>query len=408
VTDGDVVRLETPTAAAQAGALELPVFVQPGLHDQVVAVAQGYGSLLSKRFANIGPPWLQARPTVGPDGMVGKNAAQLLKWVEGTLRFTLEGCRLTKTGNRNALASTQSYNQISVPHHLALPGQERRPIIRETTLPAYRQETAAGANARGTDKPANSNEDLWPNDHPLSGHHYGMVIDLNACTGCSACVIACQAENNIPVVGKDEVRRQREMHWLRIDRYYTERNGGVDVAHQPMLCQHCGNAPCEVVCPVLATVHSEDGLNQQVYNRCVGTRYCANNCPYKVRHFNWFDYAHDDLLQNLVLNPDVTVRSRGVMEKCTFCVQRIQEAKIEAGNLGQALHDGDIKTACQQSCPAQAILFGDLNDPKSQVARKAADRRSYQVLGELNIRPSVNYLTLVRNRPNEPEDRKNG
>ena len=166
-----------------------------------------------------------------------------------------------------------------------------------------------------------------------------------------------------------------------------------------MLCQHCGNAPCEVVCPVLATVHSEEGLNQQVYNRCVGTRYCANNCPYKVRRFNWFDYAHDDLLQNLVLNPDVTVRSRGVMEKCTFCVQRIEEAKIAAGGNGNIPGDGVIQTACQQSCPAKAIVFGNLNDPKSRVARLAAGPRSYQVLAELNVKPSVSYLTLVRNRP---------
>jgi molybdopterin-containing oxidoreductase family iron-sulfur binding subunit len=232
-----------------------------------------------------------------------------------------------------------------------------------------------------------------------------MVIDLNACTGCSACVIACQVENNIPVVGKDEVRRHREMHWLRIDRYYSERDSAVEVAHQPMLCQHCGNAPCEVVCPVLATVHSAEGLNQQVYNRCVGTRYCANNCPYKVRRFNWFDYAHEDQSHNLVLNPEVTVRSRGVMEKCTFCVQRIEQARIEARRAGQELADGEIQTSCQQSCPTQAIVFGDLNNPKSRVSQLQRSWRAYRVLEELNVRPSVSYLGLVRNRP-EPRRRE--
>jgi molybdopterin-containing oxidoreductase family iron-sulfur binding subunit len=228
-----------------------------------------------------------------------------------------------------------------------------------------------------------------------------MVIDQNACTGCSACVIACQSENNIPVVGKDEVRRHREMHWLRIDRYYSGGADSVDIVHQPMLCQHCGNAPCEPVCPVLATLHSEEGLNQQVYNRCVGTRYCANNCPYKVRRFNWFEYARDDTLQNLSLNPDVTVRSRGVMEKCTFCVQRIQDAKSRA--TGAAIRDHDLQTACQQSCPARAITFGNLRDPESRVARAARDRRGYFVLEELNVRPSVRYLMPVRNRPADTE-----
>jgi molybdopterin-containing oxidoreductase family iron-sulfur binding subunit len=408
VNDGDLVRLESSAGQGSTGVLELPVFVQPGQHDQVVSVALGYGSLLSKRFSNIGPPWLQARPTVGADGMVGKNSAPLLTWVDGSLRFIQEGVRLTKSGGQHPLASTQSYYEITVPEHLALPGQETRPIIRETTLEAHLKEAQAGTNEKPNLSPHAGSEDLWPEDHPMTGPRYGMVIDLNACTGCSACVVACQAENNIPVVGKDEVRRHREMHWLRIDRYYTERDGSVDVAHQPMLCQHCGNAPCEVVCPVLATVHSADGLNEQVYNRCVGTRYCANNCPYKVRRFNWFDYAHDDLMQNLALNPDVTVRSRGVMEKCSFCVQRIQEARMEAGRLGQVVRDGDIQTACQQSCPAQAIVFGNLNDPKSRVARMAAGTRSYQVLGELNIRPSVSYLKLVRNRPAEGEGEKHG
>jgi molybdopterin-containing oxidoreductase family iron-sulfur binding subunit len=201
------------------------------------------------------------------------------------------------------------------------------------------------------------------------------------------------------VVGKDEVRRKRAMHWMRIDRYYSEASGSVEVAHQPMLCQHCENAPCETVCPVLATVHSEEGLNQQIYNRCVGTRYCANNCPYKVRRFNWFDYPRTDPFANLVLNPDVTVRSRGVMEKCTFCVQRIQDGKAEAKRRGQPLQDGEIQTACQQSCPTQAIVFGDINDPNSRVAQLSQSGRYYRVLEEINVRPSVGYLRLVRNRP---------
>jgi molybdopterin-containing oxidoreductase family iron-sulfur binding subunit len=404
VADGDLIRLET--TGDRSDVLELPVLVQPGLHDQVVAVALGYGSVLSKRFADIGPAWLQARPTVGPDGLVGRNAASLLRWVEGQLGFTRDGVRLSKTGGSYPLARTQTHALLAIPPRFARPGLERQPIIRETTWGGR----AAPPEARALDKTAGEEKatDLWPADHPVTGPRWGMVIDLNACTGCSACVMACQAENNVPVVGKDEVRRQREMHWLRIDRYYTERDGSVDVAHQPMLCQQCGNAPCEVVCPVLATVHSEEGLNQQVYNRCVGTRYCANNCPYKVRHFNWFDYAHADPLHNLVLNPDVTVRSRGVMEKCTFCVQRIEEAKIAAGGAGKLPRDGTVQTACQQSCPAQAIVFGDLNDPQSQVALLAAGPRSYQVLAELNVQPAVSYLGLVRNRPAEGEGDRHG
>lgn len=398
ITNGDVVRLETGAGGDQP--LELPAFIQPGQHDRVVGVALGYGSVLSQRFANIGPAWLQARPTVGLDGLVGKNASPLLKWSEGSLCFSRDNLQLTKTGGNHPLASTQDYYHVTVPPHLALPGQEVRPVIRETTLAAYQRPPAEQAKAHPARK-----EDLWPNDHPETGAHWSMVIDLNRCTGCSACVVACQAENNTPVVGKDEVRRHREMHWLRIDRYYTQRDGRMEVAHQPMLCQHCGHAPCEVVCPVLATVHSDEGLNEQVYNRCIGTRYCANNCPYKVRRFNWFDYAHNDLLQNLALNPDVTVRSRGVMEKCTFCVQRIQEARREAGGLPS---DGVIQTACQQSCPAQAIVFGNLKDPNSRVAKLSAGRRGYQVLGELNVRPSVTYLTLVRNRPGEEEGEQHG
>jgi molybdopterin-containing oxidoreductase family iron-sulfur binding subunit len=399
VADGDVVRLEGE--GGHGPAMDLPVLVQPGQHDEVVAVALGYGSRLSERFASIGPRWLEASPAVGPNGLVGSNAAPLLAWEADALRCHRPGVRLARTGRRHPLAVTQVYPALELPPRLAPPGQERRPAIQETTLAAlaagFPREHPGGGHAQ---------VDLWPHDHPETGHRWGMAIDLNACTGCSACVIACQVENNIPVVGKDEVLRHRDMHWLRIDRYYSERDGRVEVAHQPMLCQQCGNAPCEVVCPVLASVHSTEGLNQQVYNRCVGTRYCANNCPYKVRRFNWFDYAHDDQLFNLVLNPDVTVRSRGVMEKCTFCIQRIEKVRIEARRAGQEVADGDIQTACQQSCPAQAIVFGDRNDLGSRVARLEKSRRAYRVLEELNVRPSVAYLGLVRNRPEQEEERR--
>jgi molybdopterin-containing oxidoreductase family iron-sulfur binding subunit len=402
LTTGDVVRLEISESDGRARTLELPVFVQPGQHERVVAVALGYGSQASARFAGIGPPWLEARPTVGENGLVGQNASSLLAWEGGTLRYVRADLRLSGTGRKHPLASTQEHHLLTVPNHLAPPGQERRPIIQETTLAALAK-PAVAEQPRG-----HQNADLWAADHPYPEHRWGMVIDLNACTGCSACVIACQAENNVPVVGKDEVRRQREMHWLRIDRYYSGDGTDVEVAHQPMLCQHCERAPCETVCPVLATVHSSEGLNEQVYNRCVGTRYCANNCPYKVRRFNWFAYAHEDTLQNLALNPDVTVRSRGVMEKCTFCVQRLEEAKIEARRRGEQLGDNEVQTACQQSCPARAIVFGDLNKPASQVAQLRNDPRHYQVLAELNIGPSVGYLKVVRHRPAAEEGQRHG
>jgi len=356
--EGDVITVKT-----DRGSVEIPVQIQPGQAAKTIAIALGYG-----------------RARCGKAGeKVGVNAYPLL----GAKSVSLE-----KTLKHVELAATQTHHSM-----------EGRPIVLETTLAEYKKDPAAG-NERHEEL-----KTLWA-EHDYTGALWGMAIDLSACTGCSACVIGCQSENNVPVVGRDEVRRRREMHWIRIDRYYAGSEENPETVHQPMMCQHCQNAPCETVCPVLATVHSSDGLNQQVYNRCVGTRYCANNCPYKVRRFNWFDYAHNDQfdfnmnndLGTMVLNPDIVVRSRGVMEKCSLCVQRIQEKKLDAKKSGRALKDGEIQTACAQSCPAQAIVFGNLNDPKSRVGQLNKDGRFYHVLEELNVRPNVGYLTKVRNK----------
>ncbi len=375
IETGDVVRVE-----ANGRSVELRAVIQPGQHRNAIAIASGYGSKATARFSKAGPQWLFAKSSVGSDGLVGTNIATL-----GGARHV----RFTKTGRKHLLAFSQSQPTISVPARLVPPDGDRRSIIHEFSVDEL-------GHAAKHEKEQHAN--LWPDDHRYPGRRWAMAVDLTACTGCSACVLACQVENNVPVVGKDEVSRKRGMHWMRIDRYYSGTDDDVRVAHQPMMCQQCGNAPCETVCPVVATVHSAEGLNQQVYNRCVGTRYCENNCPYKARRFNWFDYARDDKLANLVLNPDVTVRGRGVMEKCSFCVQRIQQRKIEAKAEGRALADGDVQTACQQSCPAQAIVFGDVNDPKSKVAQLAKSNRAYRVLDETNVEPSVTYLPLVRNR----------
>jgi molybdopterin-containing oxidoreductase family iron-sulfur binding subunit len=225
-----------------------------------------------------------------------------------------------------------------------------------------------------------------------------MAINLNSCIGCNACAAACQAENNIPLVGREEVLRNRQMHWIRVDNWFAGSGDAPDeVLFQPVPCMHCENAPCEVVCPVAATVHDSDGLNVMVYNRCVGTRFCSNNCPYKVRRFNYFDYSHDDPRLPISWNPDVSVRARGIMEKCTYCIQRIRNARIDADREGRPIRDGEVKTACQQVCPTEAIVFGDRNDAGSEVVRRKASPLDYGMHAELNTRPRTTYEARLRN-----------
>lgn len=371
--------------------LTLPALVQPGQHAEVIAIALGWGRQGTDRFARVGPQWLEGRPTVEPGSLVGSNGSCLISRGASTLHYAASTVCVRATGRKRGLATTQQHHSLTLPGGLAPFGRQERNIVQELTLGELREHES---NGRGH---ARHHASLYK-DHAKAPHHWGMAIDLSLCTGCSACVVACQAENNIPVVGRDEVARSREMHWLRIDRYYRGDAEAVDVVHMPMMCQHCDNAPCENVCPVQATVQSAEGLNQQVYNRCVGTRYCANNCPYKVRRFNWFDYPRADGLRNLVLNPNVTVRSRGVMEKCSLCVQRIQEAKFAARSKGLELTGDMIKPACAQSCPAGAISFGDALDAEGRLAKARESSRHFTVLEELGAKPVVGYLAKVRNR----------
>jgi Fe-S-cluster-containing dehydrogenase component len=402
--------------------VEGPVWAQPGQADNTIGLALGYGRTVT--------------------GRIGKDSgydAYKLRTVNAA-HITV-GAKLTDTGNLQSLSVTQDHGAM-----------EGRPIVREATLQEYRDHPKF-ATAFNMEKPKADYVELYPN--PLDKarakgrHQWGMSIDLSACVGCASCMMACQSENNIPIVGKYQVANNREMHWIRIDRYFTgdpdKSEDNIQGVNQPMLCQHCEAAPCENVCPVNATSHDDEGLNVMTYNRCVGTRYCSNNCPYKVRRFNFFDYnrrtleqlkgpvyttplAHKtdgkwDLLRwwkdpdrgtqptdewellKLVKNPDVTVRMRGVMEKCSYCLQRIEGAKIAQKVKAGASDDvkltekaGTIpKTACQQACPAEAIVFGDISDPESHVSRLKAQDRNYRVLDFLNTKPRTTYLARVRN-----------
>ena len=417
--------------------LKLPVYPAPGQALGTVGVALGYGR--GENNERIGKAAYHTKEYGGYQMgenenrvTIGENAFKFIQTALGTMEYS-------------AVATIEDQNELypiaTTQIHQTVMG--RNSIVRETTFDIYKSHDKDAynpdwklmkINEKGEHVYEDINEfDLW-DAHPVEhvGHRWGMTIDLSSCIGCGSCLIACQSENNVPVVGKDEVRRGREMHWLRLDRYYAsdeeatvgQRNDkdtfsyakaeypaeNPKVVHQPMMCHHCNHAPCETVCPVAATTHSNEGLNQMTYNRCIGTRYCANNCPYKVRRFNWFNYPSykkfnevnpaQDELGRMVLNPDVTVRTRGVMEKCSFCVQKIQEGKLTAKKEQRPVKDGDVTTACSDVCPTNAIVVGDWNDVNAHVRTSADDKRAYQALEEIGVKPNVWYKVKVRNEEN--------
>jgi molybdopterin-containing oxidoreductase family iron-sulfur binding subunit len=386
VRDGEILRITSPH-----GSIEAPVFIYPGIHPEVVAVPLGfghteYGAYAKGRGVNaldlLGAPageffpYLSTRVSVAKTGEF-KNLASIAGVPRQLGRGIAEGISLAAA--QQGLTVEQAY---------LAEGHGKHEINTEKELEAI--EGWAGEQEKATEH----------GDYAAARPRWGMAIDLAKCTGCQACVTACYAENNIPTVGESEIIRGRELTWMRIERYWeggVEPGEPVSARFVPMLCQHCSNAPCEPVCPVYAAYHTADGLNGQVYNRCVGTRYCANNCPYKVRYFNWYKYneaAWPEPL-HLQLNPDVTVRARGVMEKCTFCIQRIRGAQNHARLENRAIRDGELVTACAQACPSDAIVFGDVNDPNSRVARLHQDPRGYRVLEDLNTRSAITYLAKV-------------
>ena len=351
---------------AGGASISIPAWVVPGHPDDVVTVYLGAGR---KRSGRVGQG-------VGVD--VQPLRASASPW-------SASGASVSKEGVRYAMGCTQD--------HWKMEDASERGLLRTTSFEEFKAKPEFAKYAEEQEAQGS----MYP-EHPYNGNKWGMSIDLSACIGCNACVTACQSENNIAVVGKEQIMRGREMQWLRIDRYYEGESEAPAVHHQPVPCMQCENASCEVVCPVAATTHSDEGLNDMVYNRCVGTRYCSNNCAYKVRRFNFFLYSDWDTESiKLQKNPDVTVRSRGVMEKCTYCVQRINAARIHSTNEGREIREGEIKTACQQVCPTQAIVFGDLNKPDSGVSKKKASPRNYVLLHELNTRPRTSYLASVRN-----------
>ena len=425
----------------------LPAYPQPGQKPGTVGIALGYGRGAGNE--NIGRAAFQTKENgehiVGEDGLfvpIGKNVFPMATVQNGTPVYANYSVDVVAAEGTYPLACTQM-------HHTYM---GRDSVVKETSYSAFKAEAdkpkgkASWNMAHGLavhedvngdgvinaqDKKPISDFDLW-HEHPVEGvgHRWGMTIDLSSCIGCGSCITACHIENNVPVVGKDEVLRHRDMHWMRIDRFYSsdyslergeeEGLGAIDTygrmehpsanpqtVHMPMMCQHCNHAPCETVCPVLATTHSNEGLNQMTYNRCIGTRYCANNCPYKVRRFNWFNYMgydkfknfnpSQDSLSRMVLNPDVTVRARGVMEKCSMCVQRIQTGKLDAKKAGTPVADGAVVSACSEACPTHAITFGDLNDNKSNVRGISQNNRAYHALEEVGVQPNIYYMAKVRN-----------
>lgn len=372
--EGDLIKINSKA--------ELPVLIQPGQEHQTISVALGYGRTDAGAVA---------------EG-VGANVFPFASFNNETRQYFQSGVKIEKVSGEHSFAKTQSHHSM-----------EGRALIRETTLDKYIEDPSSGNELH---KKVEEHHTTLYEHREFKGHHWGMAIDLNTCNGCNACVVACNAENNIPVVGKEQVNLGREMHWMRIDRYYSGEVDNPEVVRQPVMCQHCDNAPCENVCPVGATTNSSEGVNQMAYNRCIGTRYCNNNCPYKVRRFNFYDYNKADAipkntydpagmtvdLQRMVLNPDVVVRAKGVIEKCSFCIQRIQEKKLNAKLENRPLADGEIKPACAQTCPADAIVFGDLNNKDSKISKFFKNKRNYHLLEELHTLPTVGYLTKVRNK----------